>query len=757
MWPVTSRNSRICYFLVSLKLGILTGLDNSFESGALRHKTMADFQVGQVIGRYKIVDKLGRGGMAEVYKGYQESLDRHVAIKLMHAFLVSEQDFLARFQREARAIAKLNHPNIVGVYDFDTLGDDTYYLVMEYIGGGTLKDKLQELAGRGERLPLAETIRITSEITSALAYAHKRGMIHRDIKPANIMLADTGKAVLTDFGIVKLVGGAHASAAVTATGALIGTPAYMSPEQAMGRPGDERADIYSLGVMLFQMVTGKLPFDADTPLAVVMKHVNEAVPLPVSFNPDVPFRLQEVILKALEKDPERRYQSADEMIAALQRARSLSGEIGAKAYDASASSSVPTQLIQTADFDTTSGGIGASATTVAPPETDRTAIVSDQTAVALGSDTGTTIAPDKPRSPWLYVAAGLIAVLIIGGIIMFNNGGRDGSQPSPTSVSVVIAAGATDTRTPTPTESGPAGTPTITLTPSQTPDIVASSVAAIAQTAEARPTNTPTPSRTSTATPADTPNATATFLADCTIAAELVEAYPYQNPNFNTTPISVQFPMHWILKNSGTCPWPADLRWMYLEGETFGYTDDPLPLELEAELPPDEEIEITTTFAAPANVDLFDSTWQLVDANDEPFGPPLTFQIRTYVPLTPTPVATNTPVIPPTPTTEITELNYLFDVVSCEYQGSDWSCHVRLTPYGGAGGPYTVFVFDQPAGQATRLGSPGPYSYFARARRCANFNSNVRIIDDGTTPALEFSRHLFINPDDYFAGGCVGE
>jgi serine/threonine-protein kinase len=713
------------------------------------YKIMAEIKLGQEIGRYKIVGRLGRGGMAEVYKGYQESLDRYVAIKLMHTFLVTEQDFLARFQREARAIAKLNHPNIVGVYDFDTLDDDTYYLVMEYISGGTLKDRLQELAAQGEHLPLEDAIRITSEITSALAYAHKRGMIHRDIKPANIMLTDIGKAVLTDFGIVKLVGGAHASAAFTATGALIGTPAYMSPEQALGKPGDERADIYSLGVMLFQMVTGKLPFDADTPLAVVMKHVNEAVPLPISFNPDVPFRLQEVILKALEKDPDRRYQSADEMVSALQRVH-LVGEGARETMLAEVSLPVSsTEVIQLSGHETTSGGIAASLTAVMPHEGGMTGTLS-AASVALA---GTAVASPRHRSSWLYGAVGLIAVLAIGGFIFFNGRSQAGTTPTPAPVVVVVE----NTTTPTPTESGSEETATITPTPSQTPDIVASSVAAIAQTAEAKVTITPTPSRTATGTPVDTPDATAAFLEDCTVEVELVEAHPYQNNNSNFAPVSLQFPMYWIVRNSGTCPWPADLQWVYVEGETFDQADEPLPLDLEVEVLPDEEIEITTTFVAPANVATFESTWQLVDADEEPFGPPLTFEIRTYIPATPTLAPTSTPAATPTTEVEVTELNYLFEVLTCQYLGVDWSCHVRLTPFGGTGGPYTTFVFDQPAGQATRFDGPGPHSYFALARRCASFNQNVRIIDDGVTPALEFNRHLFIDPDNYIPGGCVEE
>ena len=267
---------------------------------------MNDTLIGKIIGKYEIIEKLGRGGMAEVYKGYQKNLDRHVAIKLMHSFLISEQDFLKRFQQEARAMAALNHPNIVGVYDFDQYKEDTYYLVMEFVDGGTLKDKLETLAQNKERLPLETSIRIVREVADALAYAHRRNMVHRDIKPANIMLdKDSGRALLTDFGIVKLVGGQ--TMGYTATGALIGTPSYMSPEQALGQSGDERADIYSLGVLLFQMMTGQLPYEADTPLAVVMKHVNSPTPMPVTFNPDIPEALQAVIVKSMAKNPDDRY------------------------------------------------------------------------------------------------------------------------------------------------------------------------------------------------------------------------------------------------------------------------------------------------------------------------------------------------------------------------------------------------------------------------------------------------------------------
>ena len=241
-----------------------------------------DAMIGKTIGRYRIIEHLGRGGMAEVYKAYQASLDRYVAIKLMHAFLADEKEFLARFEREAKVVATLRHPNIVQVYDFD-VDNGVYYMVMEFINGETLKARLQALEARGEWVSLDDAVRIVLAVGSALKYAHERGMVHRDVKPANVMITTEGQVILTDFGIAKIVSASN----LTASGAMVGTPSYMAPEQGMGQPGDERSDIYSLGVMLYQLVVGRLPFDADTPLAVVLKHINEPLPLPRLLKPDL--------------------------------------------------------------------------------------------------------------------------------------------------------------------------------------------------------------------------------------------------------------------------------------------------------------------------------------------------------------------------------------------------------------------------------------------------------------------------------------
>ncbi|MBI5958893.1 MAG: serine/threonine protein kinase [Chloroflexi bacterium] len=259
------------------------------------------------LGKYEIIERIGRGGMAEVYRGYHASLDRYVAIKMLHPFLADDPEFKDRFENEARNVARLKHPNIVQVYDFDYDGEgESYYMVMELINGPTLKDRLFDLGSTGARFPTAESIRIIKSAAEALAYAHQRGMIHRDVKPANLMLDEDGRVVLTDFGIAKIV----SSAQFTASGGMVGTPAYMAPEQGLGEAGDERSDIYSLGVILYQLISGRLPFDADTPLAIILKHVNDILPAPSQFFPGLPEDLEKIACKVLEKEPEDRFPTA---------------------------------------------------------------------------------------------------------------------------------------------------------------------------------------------------------------------------------------------------------------------------------------------------------------------------------------------------------------------------------------------------------------------------------------------------------------
>ena len=268
----------------------------------------------KTLGKYEISERIGRGGMAEVYRGYHASLDRYVAIKLLHPFLADDPEFKTRFEKEAKNVAKLRHPNIVQVFDFEyDENGESYYMVMELINGPTLKDKLFEMATNHQSMSLEQTAYIVSGTASALAYAHKRNMIHRDVKPANLMLDEDGRVVLTDFGIAKIVTGVQ----FTASGGMVGTPAYMAPEQGLGEAGDERSDIYSLGVIFYQLVTGTLPYDADTPLAVILQHLNEPIPDLALVAPDTPPWATRIIRKAMEKDADKRYQTADDFLADL--------------------------------------------------------------------------------------------------------------------------------------------------------------------------------------------------------------------------------------------------------------------------------------------------------------------------------------------------------------------------------------------------------------------------------------------------------
>lgn len=275
---------------------------------------------GQTLGKYRILEPLGRGGMAQVYKAYHPQLDRHVAIKVLRSDLTEEAEFLARFQREARAAAALRHPNIVQVYDFE-MQDGLYYMVMELLEGNTLKAHLNAFRTRGERMPPGEAILILRDVLDSLSYAHQQGIIHRDLKPANILLTKDGQAVLTDFGIAQIVGGTQ----YTTAGALMGTLNYISPEQGLHGICDARSDLYSLGVVYYEMLTGKVPFDADTPLAILMKHLNDPIAPPRASNPDIPPPLEAVAFKALAKDPDDRYQSASEMKQAALNAAQAAG------------------------------------------------------------------------------------------------------------------------------------------------------------------------------------------------------------------------------------------------------------------------------------------------------------------------------------------------------------------------------------------------------------------------------------------------
>jgi beta-lactam-binding protein with PASTA domain len=261
--------------------------------------------------RYRLVKPLGSGGMADVYLAHDNILDRDVALKVMSTRYASDEEFVERFKREAQSAAALSHPNIVSIFDRGISEDGTYYIAMEYLPGGTLKDRIM----RKGALPARTAAAVALQIAEALCVAHERGVIHRDIKPHNILITESGDVKVTDFGIAR----AASSSTMTRTGSILGTAHYISPEQAMGEPVGPASDLYSLGVVLYEMLTGDLPYDAETPLGIAMKHVNGHLRQPKDVDPSIPDGINAVTCRLLAKDPEDRYASDHELIEDLER------------------------------------------------------------------------------------------------------------------------------------------------------------------------------------------------------------------------------------------------------------------------------------------------------------------------------------------------------------------------------------------------------------------------------------------------------
>ncbi len=271
---------------------------------------------GQTIGAYQIADEIGKGGMALVYRAYQPQLERWVAIKILQATEAGGQHFLSRFRREARAIAALRHPNILTIHDY---GEERgiAYIVMEYVPGGTLKALLT-----GQPMEWPDAASLVIPIGRALAYAHSQGIVHRDVKPANVLMARPDWPLLADFGLVKLVGRQRG---ITRPGVTIGTPAYFSPEQASGGDVDHRTDIYGLGIMLYELLSGRLPFEADSPIEMMLRRLREPPTPPRRLNPHISPRLEAIILRALSRDPAARHPTMETLVNTLSQ---LPGAMG---------------------------------------------------------------------------------------------------------------------------------------------------------------------------------------------------------------------------------------------------------------------------------------------------------------------------------------------------------------------------------------------------------------------------------------------
>jgi serine/threonine protein kinase len=275
-----------------------------------------DNLIGTQLANYTILAPLGQGGMARVYRAHQENLDREVAIKVLPPWYAADRNFVERFKLEARLVGRLSHPNIVTVHDASEYHGHLY-IVMQLVDGGTLKQRLDALREQGKMMEVSEANRTFQQIAGALSYAHEHSIIHRDIKPVNVLMDRSGRPILSDFGIAKALEGTKE---LTRPGAGVGTPEYMSPEQCMGAPVDGRADIYALGVMLFEALTGRTPFIGENYPALAHSHIYEEPPDPRLFNPRISLEVAQVILTALRKKPELRYQTAHEMAVALEHA-----------------------------------------------------------------------------------------------------------------------------------------------------------------------------------------------------------------------------------------------------------------------------------------------------------------------------------------------------------------------------------------------------------------------------------------------------
>lgn len=580
--------------------------------------------IGQVLGgKYRIVDQIGRGGMALVFRGRQMPVDRDVAVKVIHLEFAKEEDFQQRFEREARTIAGLSHPHIIKLFDYGS-HENLAYLVMELMTGGSLDGLIRKQQG----LSVSHTRRLLRQIAEALDYAHKRGIVHRDLKPQNILLDEAGNSTLTDFGIAKLVQG---SMALTQSGTALGTPSYMSPEQWRGEGVDARSDIYALGIILFEMLTGRLPFSADTPYGMMHKHIFNEPPNITEFNENLQMHINPVLHKALAKDPDDRYQTAVTLADAFDAVTSEVANTGVRAtaqqmeddytqvFDTGAARAATPPPVRS-----TGSRTGSQGASIPSPTSSRQPTGKNVPTIMSDSGQQQLIAPSTGnRNSSLLVVGAIAGVVLIGGGILFamtqqppvvepTQGpirvitrppnteiaaaltsevteavNQQATTPPPTDA-VVLPPTERPTDLPVPTTPAPNVTRPADPTTEAPPTSQESGLAAVTEeptatvptatdipTDEPTATNTPTdeptftpiPTDTATSTPTDAPTATDTPTNTPTdeptftpTPTDTATSTPTDEPTFTPTPTETHTP------TTTPTPQPADLLVPFIDG-----------------------------------------------------------------------------------------------------------------------------------------------------------------------------------------------
>jgi len=625
--------------------------------------------IGSRLGNYEIVEEVGRGGMAAVYRAYDPKLDRFVAVKVILRGIALDAASLERFNREARVIARLEHPHLIPVYDYDGQNDPPY-IVMRFMESGTLKDVMDKTGA----LPLNEVVFIYRQIASALDYAHKRGIIHRDIKPSNIMVDQDGNAFLTDFGIARLMESSESTHGLTQTGYAVGTPGYMSPEQGLGEGVDGRTDIYAMGVMLFQLLTGKMPYSAETPMAVILKHIQDPIPSAVALKTELNEEIDAILQKAMAKKPEDRYANAIDLANALTELASTA-TVGR----------APTALRKAAQsvFEDKQRGRDANKTAIeqtmatfaqqratqkksgAMPDLPTVRTPTDQRAATAQSPnttpqpTSTTAPEPQKRSRLPLILGGLLvlALLFVGGLLIGGGLGGANATNATATQAALVALDATATAESRPTDTA---TATVTFTATDGPSATPS------RTPSATPTDTATPTHTSTPTDRPTP---ATPVVRANVALPVREGpgnnYPEspvtiaEGASLEVLGISADGRWYQILLPNGSMGWiVASSAFLTFSGNpdvvpsivppTLTPTHTPTPTDTATFTPTPTPTDTATLTPTPTPTDTATFTPTPTPTDTATFTPtPTPTDTATF---TPTPTPTDTATFTPTPT-----------------------------------------------------------------------------------------------------------